>query len=170
MVLELDCHSPGDIVLLDVKHDTLFCGDEVESGQVLLLPGYAERPGQIHASPAAAVETYRRALETMRGHGRAFDRLCPAHNGSPLPPVYLDWFATLCDKILSGLVGDPDCASPTYRREVLHFPFPEAGYRRAKYEGASLVYNERLLWEKDRAAGLDLFPATPLHLVSAYSI
>ena len=169
-VLELDCHSPGDIVLLDGKYATLFCGDEVESGQVLLLPGYAERTSQIHACPAAAVETYRRAVDTMRGHAHAFDRLCPAHNGSPLPPVYLDWFAALCDKILSGLEGDPDCASPTYRREVLHFPFPDAGYRRAKYQGASLVYNERLLRERDRADGLNLFPATPLHLVSAYSI
>jgi len=76
----------------------------------------------------------------------------------------------LCDDILAGLVGDPDCTSPTYRREVSHFPFPEAGYRRARYKGASLVYHERLLREADRAAGLDFFPATPLHLVSAYSI
>ena len=169
-VIELNCHSPGDIVLLDLKYATLFAGDEVESGQVLLLPGYAERTGQIHASPAAAVETYQDAVRTMRSREREFDRLCPAHNGSPLPTVYLAWYEALCEAILAGLEGDPDCTSPTYRREVLHFPFPEAGYRRARHNGASLVYNERLLREADRAEGLDFFPATPLHLVSAYSI
>jgi glyoxylase-like metal-dependent hydrolase (beta-lactamase superfamily II) len=169
-VIELNCHSPGDVVLLDLKHATLFTGDELESGQVLLLPGYAERTGQIHASPAAAVETYRNAVRAMRSREAEFDRLCPAHNGSPLPTVYLSWYEALCEAILAGLEGDPDCASPTYRREVLHFPFPEAGYRRARHMGASLVYNARLLRESDRSGGLNFFPATPLHLVSAYSI
>ena len=109
-------------------------------------------------------------MERMRRREREFDWLCPAHNGSPLPPVYLTWFSALCDAILSGSSGSPDCASPSYQPDAPHFPFPEAGYRRASREGASLVYNERLLWEKDRIGGRELFPATPLHLISAYSI
>ncbi len=169
-VIELNCHSPGDIALMDVKSGTLFCGDEAESGQVLLLPGYAEKTGQIHAAPAAAVETYLRAVEKLRARADAFDRLCPAHNGSPLPTVYLDWFRALCGEIMGGLEGDGDCASPTYRRDVLHFPFPEADYRRARHAGASLVFNRRLIREADRSSGLAMFPATPLHLVAAYCI
>lgn len=40
-VIVLDCHAPGNLAILDETRRMLFPGDELESGQVLLLPGYA---------------------------------------------------------------------------------------------------------------------------------
>ncbi len=167
-VLELDCHSPGDVALLDPDRRLLFTGDEVESGQVLLLPGYAEEPGQTHAKPAATVETCLRTMERLAALRGEYDALCPAHNGSPLDPVYVDWFIALCRAVSEGQVGDPDCSSPSYNSGATHFPYPHAGYRRAAHKGASLVYCSALLWDADLANAGSLPPATPLHLISSY--
>ena len=57
-VIVLDCHAPGNLAVLDETHRILFPGDEIETGQVLLLPGYAEEPGQIHAKSAATAVSY----------------------------------------------------------------------------------------------------------------
>ncbi len=167
-VLELNCHSPGDVALLDLDRRLLFTGDEVESGQVLLLPGYAEEPGQIHAKPAATVESCLRTMERLAALRGQFDALCPAHNGSPLDPVYLDWFIALCRAVLDGQEGTSDCSSPSFNSGATHFPYPNAGYRRAVHKGASLVYCRALLRDADLVNASDLPPATPLHLISSY--
>lgn len=168
-VIMLGCHSPEDIVILDVRNRILFSGDEVESGQVLLLPGYAEMPGQIHAAPAATVEAYLAALRRLKAMESAFDFICPGHNGTPMDNIYLDWFILLCDKILNGkIVGSVACSSPSYNTRDAHFPYPGAGYRRAEYKGAALVYCRELLRNEDTAMAGKLPPATPLHLISSY--
>lgn len=167
-VLVLDCHSRENLAVLDRSHRLLFVGDEIDAGQVLLLPGYAERRGQLHGKPAASVEAYRRVLRRLQGLRDSFDWICTGHNGSPLPPCYLDWFDELCGRILSGEEqGDPDCSGPTYPPGVSHYPYPEAGYRRASWKGATLVYCGGRLWDSDPPG---IQPATPLHAISAYSI
>jgi glyoxylase-like metal-dependent hydrolase (beta-lactamase superfamily II) len=168
-VIMLGCHSPEDIVILDIRNRILFSGDEVESGQVLLLPGYAERPGQIHAVPAATVEAYLIAVKRLRAMESAFDSICPGHNGTPIDNSYLDWLIILCEKILNGeIVGSAECSSPSYDQRDTHFPYPNAGYRRAEYQGAALVYCGELLRNADIAEAGKLPPATPLHLISSY--
>ena len=79
--------------------DIIDPGDEIDSGQVLLLPGYAEKTGQIHSTPAATVECCFGVMEKLKGIAGEFDLLFPGHNGSPLDPVYLDWFSRLCNGI-----------------------------------------------------------------------
>lgn len=167
-IVELDCHSPGDVAVLDESRRLLFSGDEVESGQVLLLPGYAEEPGQIYAKPAASVETCLRAMQKLKALQPEYDAICPAHNGSPIDPVYVDWYIRLCEDVLAGQSGALDCSSPSYDAGAAHFPYPGAGYRRAAYKGASLVYCGALLRDADYTHADALPPATPLHLISAY--
>lgn len=170
-ILELGSHSPGSLAVLDESRRLLFCGDEVDSGQCLLLPGFAEKPGQVHARPASTVEGCLRAMERLRSLRGAFGAICPAHNGSPVDRVYLDWFAALCRGILSGeIVGEADCSSGTYGPGDTHYPYPGAGYLRASYRGASLVYSRFLLREEELMGAESLPPATPLHLISSYSI
>lgn len=166
-VIALDCHSPGSIALLDEKARLLFCGDEVDAGQVLLLPGYAETAGQIHTAPASSVEDCLRSMEKMGSFGTHYDTLYPAHNGAPLNPVYLQWFSELCRSILGGLKGTRDCASRSYHPTDSHYPFPGTDYRRAQHKGAALVYNQRLLWQSDQANAAALPPVTLLHLLCA---
>lgn len=168
-VLQLDSHSPGNIALLDRAHRLLFPGDEVECGQVLLLPGYAERPGQLHARSAASVETYLRAMRKLESFRGDFDAILPAHNGAPISPEVLEKLIRLAEAVLAGLPGNPDCSSPSYNPSAGHFPLPTAHYRRAEQEGVSLVYCADLLWDRDYAKGQPQ-PATRLHEICASSI
>jgi len=169
-IIELGCHSPGSIAVLDNAQKLLFCGDEVDSGQVLLLPGYAERKGQIHSVPAGAVEACLGSMQRLMREGAFFDALCTGHNGSPLDPVYLEWFAALCQQILDGKPGDPDCTSRSYRKGDSHYPYANAGYLRASLQGASLIYNQHLLRESHKANADKLPPATPLHVMCAAEV
>jgi len=167
-IIVLNCHSRDNLAVLDRKSRLLFVGDELDAGQVLLLPGYAEQRGQLHAVPAASVETYLGALNRLAQYRDAFDFICTGHNGSPLDPCYLDWFRELCRRILSGEeTGSADCSGKTYSPSALHFPFPNAGYRRACWNGISLVYCASRLLDSD-PPGTE--PATPLHALSAYTI
>lgn len=170
-IIELDSHSPGDIVILDETKRLLFCGDEIECRSSLLLPGYAEERGQIHAAPAAAVETHLNAMKKIKQFYDRFDFLCPAHNGSPMDKIYVDWYISLDEKIMSGEIrGNKEVESLSYGPHLNHFPYPDAGYLRAGYKGASLVYNENLIFEKDREKTDALPPATPLHIIASYYI
>lgn len=170
-IIELDCHSPGDIVVLDMTRRMLFVGDEIDAGQVLLLPGYAEQPGQIHAKAAASVETCLRTMRKLEAIKPQFDAIYPAHNGSPITNVYIDWFITLCEGIMNGeIVGRKDCTSPSYSTQATHYPYPFSQYLRGEYKGASLVYCSKLIRDADYDDADMLLPATPLHIISSYFI
>ncbi len=164
-IIVLDCHAPENIAILDRTNRILFPGDELECGQVLLLPGYAEEPGQIHAKPAASVETYLHAMEKLNSFRSEFDTIFPAHNGSPLDPIYLDWYIELAKMVIKGFEGIEDCSTPSYNESAAHFPLKDANYRRAEYKGASLVYCKDLIFDKDYANADKLAPATRLHLI-----
>ena len=84
--------------------------------------------------------------------------------GAPMAPVYLDWFVKLSDDILEGVEGETDCSPSSYSLEDSHHPFPNAGYLRRSYKGASMVYNRQLLWADDIPRAESLSPAMPLHL------
>ena len=168
-IIELDCHSPENIAVLDERERLLFPGDEIEGGQVLLLPGYAEKKGQIHSCPQASVETYLRALKKLDAYSSCFDQICPGHNGSPIDKQYLYWYMEAAEQILDGHKGSRDCSSPSYDYHSAHFPFPHADYRRYEWKGASLVYCADRIYDRDMPSDPDL-PATPLHLMSAYCI
>lgn len=164
-IIVLDCHAPGNLAILDERNRILFPGDELESGQVLLLPGYAEVPGQIHAKPAASVETYLHAMEKLAAFGDRFDTIYPSHNGTPVDKSYIDRYIALAKKIMDGLQGSTDCSSNSYNDRADHFPRPDAHYRRAEYAGASLIYCDQLIFDADYANADSLPPATNLHLL-----
>ena len=165
-IIELDCHSPGNIAILDINHRFLFPGDELDAGQVLLLPGYAEKPGQFHSKPAASVETYLRAMEKLNTIRSSFDLIFPAHNGAPMMPDWIERFCELSRRILDGYVGDSDCTGNGYTMALGHFPIEIANYRRASWNGASLVYCADLVMDADYANG-QVTPATELHRICA---
>lgn len=170
-IIELNCHSPGSIVILDLDRRLLFSGDEIESGQVLLLPGYAERRGQIHAKAASFVETCLCAMKRVKILESQFDAICPAHNGGPIHKSYVDRFIRLCEGILDGSIsGNSKLSSPSYDKQAAHYPFPDAGYLRAENEGAALVYNGYFLFERDHLNSEAKNPATPLHLIASHSL
>lgn len=164
-VIELDCHAPGNLAILDETNRMLFPGDELEQGQVLLLPGYAEVMGQTHAKPAASVETYHRAMTKLAAFADSFDTICPSHNGSPIGKEWLFKYIALAEKILNGMEGKTDLSSPSYNSGADHFPRPDANYRRGESDGASLIYCADLITDADYAKADSLNPATNLHII-----
>ena len=165
-VILLDSHSPGSIALLDINGRALFPGDEIDTGQVLLLPGYAEKPGQMHARPAASVETYLRAMTRLGDMREKYDNIYPAHNGAPVDIAVLDNFIELAKRILDGYEGNLDCSGRGYNDSMGHFPRKEANYRRGEFNGVSLIYCADLIRDADYEKG-QTEPATELHRVSS---
>lgn len=166
-IIVLDCHAPGSLAVLDETRRLLFPGDEIDSGQVLLLPGYAEQPGRFHSRPASSVETCLRAMRKLAGFRGSFDAICPAHNGAPIPADWLDRYIEAAQMVLEGAEGSRDCSSSSYTPADTHFPLPEANYRRFTWKGASLVYCADLIHDADYAHADALPCATRLHRISA---
>jgi glyoxylase-like metal-dependent hydrolase (beta-lactamase superfamily II) len=167
-IIMLDSHSPENIAILDPTYKLLFPGDEIERGQVLLLPGFAEKKGQLHSKPAASVETYLHAIQKLKSFSPRFSHLCPGHNGTPLEADYVDRYIETAERVLDGQEGKTDISSPTYDNKAEHFPYPEANYRRAEWRGASLVYCADLIWDKDYLKDpCQHVPATWLHEICA---
>lgn len=164
-VILLDCHAPGNITILDETNRMLFSGDEVESGQVLLLPGYAEEMGQIHARHASSVETYHRAMLKLKQFEDCYDMIYPGHNGTPIVKEYLDAYIELAEKIMAGYEGIRDCTSRTYSTTDTHYPYDNANYRRGELKGASLIYCQDLIFDRDYEKADAFPPATPLHVI-----
>ncbi|MCD7807241.1 MAG: MBL fold metallo-hydrolase [Lachnospiraceae bacterium] len=160
-IILCDCHCPGNIMILDRKDGILFTGDEIDRDQVLLLPGFSERRGQYHSSPAATVGEYRSMLMGLQVFQPVVTNLCTGHNGSPLPFSVIDEMISLCDDVLSGKEASRDCRSDTYSPDMTHFPFYEANYCRYSRNGCSLVYCMDDL--HDRRNNSIHIPATPLH-------
>jgi Zn-dependent hydrolases, including glyoxylases len=167
-IILLDCHSPENIAILDPTYKLLFPGDELERGQVLLLPGFAEKKGQLHSKPAASVETYLHAMQKLKSFSARYTYLCPGHNGTPLEAEYVDRYIELAQRVLAGQEGKTDVSSPTYNSSAEHFPYPQANYRRAEWNGASLVYCADLIWDRDyQKDPCQYVPATWLHEICA---
>lgn len=160
-IYECDCHAPGNIMILDETDGILFTGDEIDKDQVLLLPGFSERVGQYHSSPAATVSDYRRMLTRFLPLRPQVRYLCTGHNGSPLPFKAIDEMIRLCDDILAGAEGERDCSGSTYPKEMTHFPDSKANYRRYTRKGYSLVYCADDLFVRENNSRYQ--PATPLH-------
>ncbi|MDO5407877.1 MAG: MBL fold metallo-hydrolase [Eubacteriales bacterium] len=148
-IIELDCHSQGNIAVLDLSERLLFSGDEIDSGQVLLLPGFGEKPGELYARDASTVETFLRTVRRLQAVRGQFDYIMPGHNGAPVDKCYLDMFEQLAQRIMDGYEGDIDLSSPTFQSSFSHYPSPEMNYRRGEYELASLVYCKDRVYDSD---------------------
>ncbi len=136
--LEVFCigaHNPGSIALLDKKYRLLFTGDEVESAQVLLM-----------INPETE-ETVRLHLENMRKLEKllpTYDRLCPAHNGSPIVAEhYIHAFIDIDQRVLAGESGSTKIASPSFPVGSGSFPLDvNPDLRRFSLKGTSIIYDK----------------------------
>ena len=144
--IAIGCHSPGSFAYLDHKYRLLFTGDEVESGQVLI-HDYFNKGN-------ASVERYLKNLKKLKAREAEFDMLCPAHNGAPMDNC-LDSFIENCERILAGIPGKTDISSPTYLRktesrnpEMVKKMLNDQNLRRSEWEGTSIVYDMRKIYEK----------------------
>ena len=149
-VFETPCHSPGDLMFLDRENRLLFTGDNLEVGQVLIFYGN-EKIG-------ATVKDHLNIMKKMEAHYDEFDFICPAHNGSPIDKSVMKDFIENDERILSGIEGTAELASPSFNTDFF-VPDPErrAVLRCSEWKGTWLVYDSRRVTESERLyhAGAD---------------
>lgn len=98
---EIECiaigaHHQSSFAFLDKKNRTLYTGDEIESGQVLLFVSGEDVDEKI------LVEKHQKNMKKLLAREDDFDRMIPAHNGAPISKSYIQDFIELADLILSG--------------------------------------------------------------------
>ena len=134
--IEIPAHSETSIALLDHGSRTLFTGDEMEAGQVLLFVRENNIPLR------DVVGKHQANMRKLKDRAGEYDRICPAHNGPVLDPSYVDDFIALSQSILDGTANVmPDTAGfgfPPAAGEGS--PFGGRALERAQYGGASFVY------------------------------
>lgn len=130
-VIEIPAHSKGSIALLDVENRLLFTGDELESGQVLLL-----------SDGLNSVRSHLANMKKLLARVAEFDIICPAHNGSPIHTDYIQAFIENDELVLGGREGSRDTASPTFDTSDPESPFKgKPGWRRSAHKGSFIVYD-----------------------------
>ena len=135
-VLETPCHSHGDLMFLDKENRMLFTGDNLEVGQVLIFYGVGE-----HGAP---VQTHLNVLKKLEQRYDDFDIICPAHNGSPIDRSVLKDFIENDERILSGIEGSADLASPSFPTDMFLRDPEQAKYIRcSEWKNTWLVYDTR---------------------------
>lgn len=96
-VISIPAHSEGSIALLDQNTKWLFCGDEIESGQVI----WFVRNKAIELK--ALAEQHKANMEKLKARRKDYNLIWPAHNGAPLyPDIYLDDFIKLDEAVITG--------------------------------------------------------------------
>ena len=93
--ISIGAHHDSSFAFLDKKNKTLYTGDEVESGQVLLFVNDAETQTDV------LVARHLENMKKLKLRSDEYVRLMPAHNGGPLNVDYIDAFIKLDEWILS---------------------------------------------------------------------
>ena len=166
-VIASDVHAQGSIFLYDMDYHLLFSGDEIDLDQILLLPSFAQKEGQFHSHSASSIERFLEMMTIIQQEYSNVHYIFTGHNTTPLHPTFINECITLGEKILDNYIGSEDCSSDTYSKEASHYPYKDAGYRRATYKHATLVYNQNLLQKSDEATKQPI--ATPLHYIASKS-
>ena len=129
-VVSIGCHHKGSLAYIDDKSRCVYSGDELESGQVLLLRE------DLNAKEQAAL--HKQNMEKLLSHEAEYDFVCPAHNGSPISKQYIRDFIALDAEIVAGTQTVlEDCAG--YGFGPVHEMMGRKA-ERACHGGASAVY------------------------------
>lgn len=134
-IIEIPAHNKGSIAILDHENRLIFTGDELESGQVLLM--FIDE-GE---SKTQFVEKHQKNMKKLKAREDEYDMILPAHNGTPIYKGYVDRFIECDQMIMDGIEGDKEIHSPT-----MNFPGTST-LRRLEYNGANIVYDIRYIFE-----------------------
>lgn len=129
--IAIGAHHCSSFAFLHKESRTLYTGDELESGQVLLcVSGENEKP-------EVFVQRHMNNMIKLKGRSGEFDRLAPAHNGGPLDNSYIDDFIELSKRLIDGTADVADtCAGFGWPNTI--FGGDEA-LKRVSYKKASFV-------------------------------
>ncbi|MDO4337358.1 MAG: MBL fold metallo-hydrolase [Eubacteriales bacterium] len=132
-------HCNSSLFYLDRGHRMLFCGDDMESAQVLLYDN--------SNNPEASYDVKERLLnfkdntQRMKDLSEEYDYLLPNHNGFPIAKSYLDEYIELVEHIFDGTAKIED---------KLNHPFIEMDPKapelcRVRWKHSSIFIKKELL-------------------------
>lgn len=129
--IAIGAHHRSSFAFLDRQGRTLFTGDELESGQVLLCVHDED------VSDVVIAERHRKNMLKLKGRTQEFDRLAPAHNGGPLELSYIDDFIELATQVMEGRAYTPEtCAGFGWPADIFG---GDKVLKRVKYKKASFI-------------------------------
>lgn len=125
-------HCNSSLFYLDRGHRMLFCGDELEAGQVMMFDN-SQNPDAPY-EVKERLDNFKENFIRLREMGEAFDYILPNHNGYPIAKSYLDDYIGLVDSIYAGTAVIED---------KLNHPFVEMDPKserlcRVRYKNASI--------------------------------
>lgn len=129
--IAIGAHHRSSFAFLDKTNRTLYTGDEIEAGQVLLC---------VHGedvTPVDIAKKHRANMLKLQARNNEFDRLATAHNGGPLDITYIDDFIELSNQIENGTAFTFDtCAGYGWPNYIFG---GDAQLRRVKYNKATFI-------------------------------
>ena len=139
------CHAPSSLMYLDRTMGILFTGDEIDPGQINMW----NQP----------VETFRQNILNLLARRSEFDMICAPHNGTPMHADALNYYLQNCDRIMSGIEGDPDVGSMSYllnpfesrSRETIETRRWDPATRRSEWMGTAINYNVNLIFNHQKS-------------------
>ena len=141
-VFETPCHSPGDLMFLDVENRLLFTGDNLEVGQVLIFYGNDKIGG--------TVKRHLEILKKMEAYYDDIDFICPAHNGSPIHKSVLKDFIENDERVLSGIEGTAEIKSPSMPVDMFLPDLERRSLVRcSEWKNTWLIYDIRRVYESE---------------------
>jgi glyoxylase-like metal-dependent hydrolase (beta-lactamase superfamily II) len=93
-------HCNSSLFFLDRGHRMFFCGDELESAQVIMYDN-SKNPDAPY-DVKERLDNFRENNVRIKGLATEFDLLLPNHNGSPIAKSYIDEYIELVDAIFAG--------------------------------------------------------------------
>lgn len=104
-VLEVKpAHCNSSVFFLDRGERMMFCGDEMESAQVLLLENSHNPAMAASFDMKERLENFKANTELLMAYQDYFDDLLPNHNGAPIAKSYLKDYIDLVDGIFAGIL------------------------------------------------------------------
>ena len=94
--IAIGAHHGSSFAFLDHKNSTLYTGDEIESGQVLLFAS-----GEA-ISERILVARHLENMQKLYKRRSEFNRLMPSHNGAPISVDYIEDYMELAKLIIKG--------------------------------------------------------------------
>ncbi len=132
-------HCNSSLFYLDRGHRMLFCGDEMESAQVLLYDNSKNSEAPYHVKDRLL--NFKENTQRMKDLSGEYDYLLPNHNGFPIAKSYLDEYIELVDRIFDGTAKIED---------KLNHPFIEMDPQapalcRVRWKHSSIIIKKELL-------------------------
>lgn len=108
----MPAHCNSSLFYLDRGHRMLFCGDELEAGQVMLFDN--SRNPDAPYDVEKRLNNFKKNFLRLKELSDCFDYILPNHNGYPIAKSYIDDYIGLVDSVFAGTADIEDKLNHPY--------------------------------------------------------